>query len=56
MARMTAYSGSIITQCIKNYPDYGVISPEYLGMNKDICSFIKREIKKRKIILKEFNH
>lgn len=53
MARMTAYSGSIISQCIKDYPDYGVIPPEYLGMNKAICDFIKREIKKRNIIIKE---
>jgi saccharopine dehydrogenase-like NADP-dependent oxidoreductase len=52
MARMTAYSGSIITQCIKDYPEYGVIAPEYLGMNKKICAFIKKEIAKRGIKVK----
>ncbi len=52
MARMTAYSGSIITQCIKNYPDYGVISPEYLGINKNTCKFIKKEVVKRGIRIK----
>jgi len=55
MARMTAYTGSIITQCIKNYPSFGVIPPEYLGMNKDTCSFIKSEIRKRNIIIKVNN-
>jgi len=49
MARMTAYTGSIITQCIKNYPSFGIIPPEYLGMNKITCSFIKKELAKRKI-------
>jgi len=49
MARMTAYTCSIIAQCIKHYPEYGVVPPEYLGMNKKICQFIKSELKKRKI-------
>ncbi len=49
MARMTAYTGSIITQCLKNYSHYGVIPPEYLGMDRDICRFIKAELKKRRI-------
>ncbi len=49
MARMTAYTCSIIAQCVKHYPDFGVIPPEYLGMNKKICQFIKSELKKRKI-------
>ncbi|MBS4015284.1 MAG: saccharopine dehydrogenase NADP-binding domain-containing protein [Candidatus Latescibacteria bacterium] len=52
MARMTAYSGSIISQCIKDYPGYGVIAPEKLGMNTAICSFIKKELAKRDIIIK----
>jgi saccharopine dehydrogenase-like NADP-dependent oxidoreductase len=49
MARMTAYTASIMAQCVKHYPDFGVIPPEYLGMNKKICQFIKSELKKRKI-------
>ena len=55
MARMTAYTGSIITQCIKNYPFYGIIPPEYLGMNKDTCNFIMRKIRKRNIVIKVNN-
>jgi len=51
MARMTAYTGSIITQCLKRYPGYGVVPPEYLGMNKTITHFIKRELKKRHIMI-----
>ena len=53
MARMTAYTGSIITQCIKRYQGFGVIPPEYLGMDKNLCKFIKDELKKRRIIIKE---
>ncbi len=53
MARMTAYTCSIITQCIKDYPDYGVIPPEYLGMHQDISNFIKSELKKRNIIIRK---
>lgn len=53
MARMTAYTGSIITQCIKNYSEYGVVPPEYLGMEKDICRFIKTELSKKKIKIKK---
>ncbi len=55
MARMTAYSGSIIAQCIKDYPGYGVIAPEKLGMNETICEFIKHEIAKRNIKISETN-
>jgi saccharopine dehydrogenase-like NADP-dependent oxidoreductase len=55
MARMTAYTGSIITQCIKDYPGFGVIAPEYLGTNKDICNFIKTELKRRNITIKSNN-
>lgn len=51
MARMTAYTGSVITQCIKNYPHFGVIPPEYLGMEKSICQFIKSELRERNIII-----
>jgi len=54
MARMTAYTGSIITQCIKTYPGYGVIPPEYLGMKKQLCCFIKAELKKRNITIKKY--
>jgi len=53
MARMTGYSCSIITQCIKIYPDFGIIPPEYLGMNKNICEFVKNELKKRRIVMKK---
>lgn len=53
MARMTAYTGSIITQCIKNYPNFGVVPPEYLGMEKKLCRFIKAELKKRHIVIKK---
>jgi len=56
MARMTAYSGSIITQCLKNYPEFGVIAPEKLGIYKDTCNYIKREIAKRNIIIRVKNY
>jgi saccharopine dehydrogenase-like NADP-dependent oxidoreductase len=52
MTRMTGYTCSIITQCAMNYPGYGVIAPEHLGMNKNICDFIKTELTKRNIIIK----
>lgn len=53
MARMTAYTGSIITQCIKEYPKSGVIPPEYLGMEKGIADFIRSELKDRKIHIRK---
>jgi lysine 6-dehydrogenase len=49
MARMTAYTASIIAQCCAEYPRNGVIPPEYLGMEKHIVRFIKSELKKRHI-------
>jgi saccharopine dehydrogenase-like NADP-dependent oxidoreductase len=52
MTRMTAYSSSIISQCIKDYPGYGVIAPERLGMNKNIVGYIKKELIKRDIQIK----
>ena len=52
MARMTAYTGSVITQCIHRYPEPGVIPPEYLGMNASLCNHIKNELKKRGISIK----
>ena len=52
MARMTAYTGSVITQCVKKYPDFGVIPPEYLGMKSGLCQFIKTELKKKNIDIK----
>ncbi len=55
MARMTAYSGSIITQCIKGYKGFGVIPPEYLGMDDNFFAQIERELKKRKIIIKKYS-
>lgn len=53
MARMTAYTGSVVAQCIKKYEHYGVIPPEHLGMDKKLCRYIKSEIKKRNIIIKK---
>ncbi len=53
MARMTAYTGSVIAQCIKNYEHFGIIPPEYLGMDKKLCRYIKTELKKRNIIIKK---
>lgn len=52
MARMTAYTGSLITQCIKKYPRFGVIPPEYLGMRDDLYKFILAELEKRNIDIK----
>lgn len=52
MARMTAYTGSIITQCIKDYEHFGIVPPEHLGMDKKLCRNIKAELKKRNIIIK----
>jgi saccharopine dehydrogenase-like NADP-dependent oxidoreductase len=51
MARMTAYSCAVIARCIKDYPEFGIIPPEYLGMKREFCSFIKGELKKRRIRL-----
>ncbi len=55
MARMTAYTASIIAQCIKRYPGYGVIAPEMLGMKKELADFIKQQVKKRNIIIKKLS-
>ncbi len=49
MARMTAYTCAVIARCIKNYPEYGVIPPEYLGMIPGLCNYIKSELKNRGI-------
>uniref|UniRef100_A0A7C4XFE7 Saccharopine dehydrogenase family protein n=1 Tax=candidate division WOR-3 bacterium TaxID=2052148 RepID=A0A7C4XFE7_UNCW3 len=46
MARMTAYTGAVIARHIKEYPDYGVIPPEYLGFNLNLCNEIKADLKK----------
>lgn len=53
MARMTAYTGSVITQCIKDYAHFGIVPPEHLGMDKKLCRYIKAELKKRNIIIKK---
>lgn len=53
MARMTAYTGSVIAQSIKKYEHFGVIPPEHLGMDKKLCRYIKSEIKKRNVIIKK---
>uniref|UniRef100_A0A7C6A962 Saccharopine dehydrogenase family protein n=1 Tax=candidate division WOR-3 bacterium TaxID=2052148 RepID=A0A7C6A962_UNCW3 len=55
MARMTGYTCSIITQCIKDYLNYGIIPPEYLGMDKKLNSFIKQGLKARGIEIKISN-
>ncbi len=52
VARMTAYPCSIITQCVKKYPHFGIIPPEYLGMDRELCQFIKTELEERKINIK----
>ncbi|MBN2619831.1 saccharopine dehydrogenase NADP-binding domain-containing protein [candidate division WOR-3 bacterium] len=49
MARMTAYSGSIIAQQVKRYDGFGVVPPEYFGMDDALCSRIKSELKRRGI-------
>lgn len=49
MARMTGYTCATISKCIKEYPQYGVIPPEYLGMRHKFCRFIKGELKKKGI-------
>jgi hypothetical protein len=46
------YQCSIITQCIKDYPGFGVIPPEYLGMDKKLFGFIKNELRKRSILIR----
>ena len=53
MARMTAFSGSVIVQGIKQYPGRGVIPPEYLGRDEDFSAFVKKELRKRGIVIKE---
>ena len=53
MARITAYTGSIITQCIKDYEHFGIVPPEHLGMDKKLCGNIKAELKKHNIIIKK---
>ncbi len=49
MARMTAYTCVMIARCIKEYPGFGVIAQEYLGMEPKIACFIKNELKKKDI-------
>lgn len=53
MARMTAFSAAVMCRVIKQYPDRGVIPPEYLGRDEGLCSFIKNELKARGIIIQE---
>ncbi len=55
MARMTAFSAAVIVRVLKRYPGFGVIPPEYLGRDKLLCDFIKTEIRKRGIVIKESN-
>jgi saccharopine dehydrogenase-like NADP-dependent oxidoreductase len=52
MARMTAYTASMITQCIKEYNGYGVIPPEYLGMDEAIKKSILSGLRKHGIKVK----
>ena len=51
MARLTAYTGSIIAQHIKKYPEFGVIPPEYLGRHRELWSAIQSELVNRGIRL-----
>jgi lysine 6-dehydrogenase len=52
MARMTAYTGSVIAQCVKKYDGFGVIPPENLGMDEAVCRMIKSKIKKHGITIR----
>ncbi len=55
MARMTAYTCAVLARCIKSYPRYGVIPPEYLGMVPDLCNYIKTELKNSGIKIRVSN-
>lgn len=52
MARMTAFSAAVILRALKRYPGHGVVPPEYLGQDEGICDYIKKEIRKRGIVIK----
>jgi len=52
MARMTAYTGSVIAQYVKKCDGFGVIAPERLGMDAMLCNKIKSALKKRGIVIK----
>jgi saccharopine dehydrogenase-like NADP-dependent oxidoreductase len=52
MARMTGYSAVIMAQCVKKYPNFGVVPPEYLGMNDGIYRFIIDELSRYNIKIK----
>ncbi len=47
MARMTGYTCAIIARCIKDYPRYGIIPPEYLGFESGFFEFVKKELRRR---------
>ncbi|HEX7320380.1 MAG TPA: saccharopine dehydrogenase C-terminal domain-containing protein [bacterium] len=49
MTRMTAFSGSLFTQCFKQYPGCGVIPPEQLGQVAPIFEFIITRLARRGI-------
>lgn len=49
MARMTGYTCAVISRCIKEYPEYGIIPPEYLGMRSEFYNFVIKELKKRRV-------
>lgn len=55
MARMTGFTASIITQSIKEYQNFGIIPPEYLGMDKFFSSYIKHGLKKRGVKIVQSN-
>ncbi len=55
MARTTAYTSSIVIQLMarKTIEEKGVIPPEKLGMNETFFDILMREMKKRKVMIKE---
>lgn len=49
MTRMTAFSGSLFTQCVKQYPGCGVIPPEHLGKVAPVFDFMITQLANRGI-------
>ncbi len=55
MARTTAYTASVVTQLLvqKEISEKGVIPPEKLGMNDGLFEKLTKEIKKKRVIIRE---